>query len=82
MDLRESAGVVYLIKWETMVLGCISFSRSLDHLFIITRGKAGCLAIDPRRWVEGVHLGVFSGGFHFFSAAESGDGGKCYQCSR
>ena len=78
MDLRESAGVVYLTKWETMVLGCMSFSRSLDHLFIITGGKAECLAIVPRRWVEGVYLGVFSDDFHFFSAAESDDGGKCY----
>lgn len=27
-------------QWEPMVSGCMSISRSLDHLFIITGGKA------------------------------------------
>lgn len=59
MDLRESAGVICLIKWNGMITGCVSFSRSWDYLFIITGGKAECVEIGPCRWVEGTHMGTF-----------------------
>ena len=47
------------------MLGYMSFSRNLDHLFIITGGKTECMAIDLCKWVEA---------FYFFVARENEGG--------
>lgn len=56
------------------MLGYMSFSRNLDHLFIITGGKTECMAIDLCKWVEGDTWKFYSDAFYFFVARENEGG--------
>lgn len=56
------------------MLGYMSFSRNLDHLFIIIGGKTECMAIDLCKWVEGHAWKFYSDGFYFFIAHENEGG--------
>ena len=56
------------------MLGYMTFSGNLDHLFIIIGGKTKCTAIDLCKWVEGHTWKFYSDGFYFFIAHENEGG--------